>query len=421
MTQGPRRRFWYEGFIGLRYLRASPRRGFVSLIAGIAIVGLALGVAVLIVVLSVMNGFEEVLRTRILSLTAHATISGLEGRLPHWRADLEKLGSFPGINAVAPYIEEQGMMIHGGKSSGVLLRGVVPREEERVVDLNSHLQSGQLSDLVPGSYRTILGSALAEELGAHVGDRVVLMVAQGDVTPLGVLPRMRAFVVSGILSVGMYEFDRRIVLVAMPDAARLLRMDDDVTGIRLSLADMYAAPRMAHAAAVAIGGGVQVQDWTGEHVNFFRSIAITKRILFVILSLMVAVASFNIVSTMVMVVKTKRRDIAILRTFGSAPSSVLAIFVVQGSLIGLLGIAGGVLLGVLVSVNLQELVHGLEHVVGFKFLDARVYFMSDLPARVHLLDVLRICGFAFVLACLSTIYPAARAARLLPAESLRND
>jgi len=421
MTQDPRRRFWYEGFIGLRYLRASPRRGFVSLIAGIAIVGLALGVAVLIVVLSVMNGFEEVLRTRILSLTAHATISGLEGRLPHWRADMEKLGSFPGINAVAPYIEEQGMMIHGGKSSGVLLRGVVPLEEERVVDLNSHLQSGRLSDLVPGSYRTILGSALAEELGARVGDRVVLMVAQGDVTPLGVLPRMRAFVVSGILSVGMYEFDRRIVLVAMPDAARLLRMDDDVTGIRLSLADMYAAPRMAHAAAVAIGGGVQVQDWTGEHVNFFRSIAITKRILFVILSLMVAVASFNIVSTMVMVVKTKRRDIAILRTFGSAPSSVLAIFVVQGSLIGLLGIAGGVLLGVLVSVNLQELVHGLEHVVGFKFLDARVYFMSDLPARVHLLDVLRICGFAFVLACLSTIYPAVRAARLLPAESLRND
>jgi lipoprotein-releasing system permease protein len=412
---------WYEGFIGLRYLRASPRGGFVSLIAGIAIVGLGLGVAVLVVVLSVMNGFEEVLRTRILSITAHATISGLEGRLPNWRPDIEKLSVFPGINGAAPYIEEQGMMIRGAKSSGVLLRGIVPQSEQRVVDLDSHLQSGRLSDLVAGDYRTILGSALAEELGAHVGDRVVLLVAQGDVTPLGVLPRMRAFTVTGILSVGMYEYDRRIALVSMTDAAKLLRMDDDVTGIRLKLADMYAAPRMAHAAAVAIGGGVQVQDWTGEHVNFFRSIAITKRILFVILSLMVAVAAFNIVSTMVMVVKTKRRDIAILRTFGSSPNSVLSIFVVQGSLIGLLGIAGGVLLGVLVSVNLQDLVHGLEHIVGFKFLDERVYFMSDLPARVHLGDVLRICGFAFVLACVSTIYPAVRAARLLPAESLRND
>jgi lipoprotein-releasing system permease protein len=412
---------WYEGFIGLRYLRASPRRGFVSLIAGIAIFGLALGVAVLVVVLSVMNGFEEVLRTRILSLTAHATISGLEGRLPNWRPDIDKLKVFPGINAVAPYIEEQGMMIRGAKSSGVLLRGIVPEAEEHVVDLNSHLQSGRLADLSPGNYRTILGSALAEELGVHVGDRVVLLVAQGDVTPLGVLPRMRAFTVAGILSVGMYEYDRRIALVSMTDAAKLLRMGDDATGIRLSLADMYAAPRMAHAAAVAIGGGVQVQDWTGEHVNFFRSIAITKRILFVILSLMVAVAAFNIVSTMVMVVKTKRRDIAILRTFGSSPKSVLSIFVVQGSLIGLLGIAGGVLLGVIVSINLQDLVHGLEHVLGFKFLDARVYYMSDLPARVHAGDVARICGFAFLLACVSTIYPAVRAARLLPAESLRND
>jgi lipoprotein-releasing system permease protein len=219
----------------------------------------------------------------------------------------------------------------------------------------------------------------------------------------------------------MYEYDRRIAVVAMQDAAKLLRMGDDVTGIRLNLADMYAAPRVSRAAAIAIGGGVEIQDWTNEHVNFFRSIAITKRILFVILSLMVGVAAFNIVSTMVMVVKDKRRDIAILRTFGSSPGSVLSVFIVQGSLIGMLGILGGVLLGVVVAVNLQELVHALEAVVGFKFLDARVYFMSDLPAHVRATDVLRICGFAFVLACVSTVYPAVRAARLLPAESLRND
>jgi lipoprotein-releasing system permease protein len=281
--------------------------------------------------------------------------------------------------------------------------------------------SGRMSDLTPGRYRVILGSALAEELGVKVGDRVVLLVALGDVTPVGVIPRMRAFEVAGILAIGMYEYDRRIAIVAMQDSAKLLRMGDDVTGIRLKVTDLYAAPRVVHAAAVSIGGDVEVQDWTQEHANFFRSISITKRILFFILSLMVAVAAFNIVSTMVMVVKDKRRDIAILRTFGSSPRSILTVFIVQGSLIGLLGIGAGVLLGVLVAVNLQELVHGLESIVGFKFLDARVYFMSDLPARVHTSDVVRICGFAFVLACLSTVYPASRAARLLPAESLRND
>jgi lipoprotein-releasing system permease protein len=233
---------------------------------------------------------------------------------------------------------------------------------------------------------------------------------------------MRAFEVTGILSIGMYEYDRRIAIVAMQDAARLLRMDDAVTGMRLKLADMYAAPRVSRAAAISLGDDrLEVQDWTNEHANFFRSISITKRMLFFILSLMVAVAAFNIVSTMVMVVKDKRRDIAILRTFGASPRSILSVFVVQGSLIGLLGIGVGVLLGVLVAVNLQELVHGLESIVGFKFLDARVYFMSDLPARVRTTDVVRICGFAFVLACVSTLYPAARASRLPPAESLRND
>jgi lipoprotein-releasing system permease protein len=414
-------RYWYEGFLALRYLRSARHRGFVSLIAGIAILGLALGVAVLIVVLSVMNGFEEELRSRILSLTGHATVSGLEGRIPDWRPDLTKLTTLRGVEAVAPYIEAQGMMTHDAKSAGVLLRGIVPAEEQRVADLTSHLLSGHLTDLVPGQYRIILGKALAEELAAKVGQRVVLIVAQGDVTPVGILPRMRSFEVAGILSVGMYEYDRRIALVAMPDAAKLLQMGDDITGLRLDLYDMYAAPRIVRDAALALGGGFYVEDWTGQHVNFFRSIEITKRILFVILSLVVGVAAFNIVSTMVMVVKDKRRDIAILRTFGSSPRSILEVFIIQGSLIGLLGIGLGVLLGLLIAINLQQLVHALEAVVGFKFLDARVYFMSDLPAHVRSGDILQICGVAFVLACLSTLYPAWRAARLLPAESLRND
>ncbi len=413
--------YWYEGFLGFRYLRASPKRGFVSLIAGIAILGLAVGVAVLIVVLSVMNGFEEELRTRILSITAHATITGLEGRIADWRPQVTAVAHFPGVLAAAPYIEEQAMMTRAGRSSGVLMRGVLPDQERRVADLGRHLLAGQLGDLRPGDYRVILGKALADELGARVGDRVVIMVAQGDVTPIGVLPRMRAFQVAGILSVGMYEYDRRIALVAMQDAAKLLRMGDEITGIRLNLADLYAAPRIVRAAAIALGGDYAVDDWTNQHVNFFRSIEITKGMLFVILSLVVAVAAFNVVSTMVMVVKDKRRDIAILRTFGSSPRSILSVFIVQGSLIGGLGIAGGLALGVLISVNLQDLVHGLESIVGFKFLDARVYFMSDLPAHVRLADVVRICGIAFVLACASTLYPAWRAARLLPAESLRND
>jgi lipoprotein-releasing system permease protein len=235
---------------------------------------------------------------------------------------------------------------------------------------------------------------------------------------------MRAFRVDGILSVGMYEYDRRVAIVSMQDAATLLRMGDDITGLRLSLTDPYAAPRIVRDAAIALPKGAEaylVNDWTEEHVNFFRSIEITKHMLFVILSLMVAVAAFNIVSTMVMVVKDKRRDIAILRTFGSSPRSILSIFIVQGSMIGGLGIAGGLIAGVLLAVNLQRSVHALEHVLGFKFLDARVYFMSDLPAYVQVGDLVQICGVAFVLACISTIYPAWRAARLLPAESLRND
>jgi lipoprotein-releasing system permease protein len=417
-------RRWYEGFIGLRYLRASPKRGLVSLIAGIAILGLALGVAVLIVVLSVMNGFEGELRTRILSLTAHATITGLDGRIADWRPDLARLGHLPGIAAASPYIEEQALMVHEGKSSGVLMRGVLPDLERRVTNLDARMESGHLADLTPGAYRVILGKALAETLGARVGDRVILMVPEGDTTPIGVLPRMRAYRVAGILSVGMYEYDRRIAIVAMQDAATLLRIGDDITGLRLSVTDPYAAPRIVREAALALPKGGEaylVNDWTEEHVNFFRSIEITKHMLFVILSLMVAVAAFNIVSTMVMVVKDKRRDIAILRTFGSSPGSILSVFIVQGSLIGGLGIAGGLIAGVLLAVNLQELVHGLERILGFKFLDARVYFMSDLPAYVQLGDLAQICGVAFVLACISTIYPAWRAARLLPAESLRND
>jgi lipoprotein-releasing system permease protein len=413
--------YWYEGFIGRRYLRASRRHGFLSFISGIAVVGLALGVAVLIVVLSVMNGFESELRTRILSLTAHATVSGLEGRIGDWQVKLTKAASVAGVTAVAPYLEQQGMMVHGERSAGVLVRGIDPRAEAAVEDLSRQLLSGRLSDLVPGQYHAILGNALAETLGVKQGDKVVLVIAEGNVTPIGVLPRMRSFLVSGIVSAGMYEYDKRLVLVALPDAQKLYQFGADVTGLRLSLGDMYQAPGLVRQVALALGGGFYVEDWTRRHANFFRSIEITKRILFVILSLVVGVAAFNVVSTLVMVVKDKRREVAILRTMGAAPRSIMTIFVVQGSLIGLLGIAAGVVLGVLLSVNLQNLVHGLEALLGTHFLDARVYFMSDLPARVRLSDVLQVSSVALLLSIFSTVYPAWRASRLQPAESLRND
>lgn len=422
-------RRWYEAFIGIRYLKSASgagRRGVgarsrPSLIAGIAMAGLAVGVAVLIVVLSVMNGFEEELRSRILSLTAHATVSGLEGHVADWRPKLARAAGFAGVAAAAPYIEEQGMLVAGEHSAGVQLRGILPDREQMVSDLSRHLRSGALADLQPGRYRIILGQGLAGDLGVHVGDRVVLVVAHGNVTPVGVLPRMRSFTVSGIISVGMYEYDHRIALLAMQDAARLLQMGDEITGIRLKVVDPFAAPRIVRALAESLGGGYYIEDWTRRHANFFRSIEITKRILFVILSLVVAVAAFNIVSTMVMAVKDKRRDIAVLRTIGATPGSVLSIFVVQGTLIGLAGILAGLILGVLIAVNLQELVHGLESVLGVKFLDAKVYFMSDLPAHVHMKDLVRICGVALVLAWSSTLYPAWAAARLPPAQSLRND
>ncbi len=411
----------YEIRIGARYLRAASRRGFVSMIAGIAMMGLALGVAVLIVVLSVMNGFEQELRTRILSLTAHATVSGLEGRVTEWWNKVASAQKFKGVSAAAPYIEEQGMALFKERSAGILIRGIDTPSEARVSAIESHMIQGSLRDLSAGRYGIVLGQALAQEIGARVGDAVIVLVPQGDTTPLGVIPRMRRFKVTGILSIGMYEYDHRIALVALADAAQLLRLGGAVTGIRIAVSDPYAAPNVVRALATAWGGGFYVEDWTGRHVNFFRSIEITKRILFVILSLVVAVAAFNIVSTMVMVVKDKRRDIAILRTLGSAPVNILRVFVVQGTLIGAVGIIAGVLLGVLIALNLQSGVHGLEHLLGFKFLDAKVYFMSDLPARLETQDLLRICGVAFLLASVSTLYPAWSAARLPPAESLRND
>jgi lipoprotein-releasing system permease protein len=414
-------RYWYEGFIGRRYVGATRHRGFLSFISGIAIAGLVIGVAVLIVVLSVMNGFGGELRTRILSVTAHATLAGLTGRVADWRDKRAVVARLRGVSGVAPYVEQQGMLVAGGRSAGVLLRGIEPALESRVENIEPQVRAGRLADLAAGSWRIILGNELAAALGAKLGDRVVLVVASGDVTPIGVLPRMRSFEVAGIVSAGMYEYDRRLALVSLADAQRLFRFGRDVSGLRLAVDDPYAAPVIVRQAALALGGGYYVEDWTRRKENLFRSIEITKRLLFVILSLVVAVAAFNVIATIVMVVKDKRREIAILRTMGASPRSILCVFLVQGSLIGLIGVAFGIAAGVLLADNLQALIHGLERALGTRFLDPRVYFMSDLPARVSGSDVGHVAGFALLLTLLAVLYPAWRAARMQPAESLRND
>jgi len=412
----------YEFLIGRRYLRASRGNRFVSFISTISMAGLAIGVAVLIVVLSVMNGFEREVRDRILSLTSHASITAYSSRLSDWQDAAARVRTNPQVLAAAPFIEDQALLIGGGsKTSGAVVTGVLPEDERNVTAIADKIVAGSFGALQPGEYGIVLGTELAKALGVGPGERVVMVTSLRSTTPAGVMPRMRAFKVVGLFSAGMYEFDRNVAYVHIADAARLYRMGEDVSGLRLKLSDLFAAPYVVRDLARSLGGSFYIDDWTRKHANFFRSIQLTKAVLFFILLLVVAVAAFNIVSTLVMVVKDKRSDIAILRTVGASPRSVLTIFLTQGVAIGIIGTLAGVLLGVLISVNLESLIHGLEALLGTHFLDAKVYYISDLPARVEWSDVLQISLTAFGLCCLSTLYPSWRAARTQPAQSLRHE
>ncbi len=411
----------WRWMVGMRYLRARTHNRFVSFISAISILGVAVGVAVLIVVLSVMNGFESELRTRILSLAAHASLEGFGDGIADWQAVAEEVEAMPEVTAAAPYVQGEGMLLQGEAVSGALVRGILPAQERRVSGLESLLVAGSLDALAAGDWSILLGSALARELGVGIGDQVVLAIPQGMVTPAGVVPRLRRFTVGGIFEAGMYEFDRNLAFVHLDDAARLWRSGTRVTGLRLTLEDMFRAPQLSREIAVGLGGGYYVNDWTRQHVNFFRSIQLSKQMMFTILLLVVAVAAFNIVSTLVMVVKDKQGDIAILRTLGASPGGIMTVFVIQGTLIGIVGTLAGLGLGALLALNVEQLVHVLEAVVGTTFLAPDVYFMSDLPAELRAGDLWRICGTAFVLTVLSTIYPAWRAARSQPAEALRHE
>lgn len=409
----------FEWWIGRRYVRSKSGNRFVSLISAISMLGIAIAVAVLIVVLSVVNGFEQELRLRLLAMSAHAMVESPDGRLAHWRARLADAAGHPEVTGAAPYVQGRGLLVSGEALSGVELRGIDPALEPGVSGIGDLLQAGDLDALEPGSFGILLGNELARHLGAAPGDKVTVALAEGTVTPFGVIPRTKRFTVQGVYRVGMYEFDRRLAFINLEDAQRLFRTGDAVTGIRLAVADMYRAPAIVRQVALGFDAPVVVADWTRQHVNFFRSIQITKSILFVILLLVVAVAAFNIVSTLVMVVKDKQSDIAILRTAGARPSSILGIFVTQGTIIGLVGTLAGLVLGVALAANLEPVVAFMEAAFGIKFLAADVYFISDLPADVRAGDVARICAIAFFLALLATLYPAWQGARTLPAEALR--
>lgn len=411
----------FEYWIGSRYVRSRSNNSFVSLISAISILGIAIAVTVLIVVLSVVNGFERELKDRLLSMTAHANIEDVDGRLADWRQLMELAVSNPRVSAAAPYVDGQGLLIYGEQLSGVELRGIDPVMENDVSGVGSVMQQGELADLAPGRFNIVIGVELADALQAGVGDKVTVTLAEGMVTPAGVVPRTKRFTVSGIYRVGMYEFDRRLAFINYEDAQRLYRKKGVVSGVRLAVTELFEAPAIVREVALEHGVLVLVSDWTRRHVNFFRSIQITKSILFVILLLVVAVAAFNIVSTLVMVVKDKQTDIAILRTIGASPSSILRIFVTQGTVIGVVGTLAGVLTGVLVALNLESIVGFFESALGIKFLAADVYFISDLPSELRASDVLRIGGIALALALVSTIYPAWVAARTAPAEALRYD
>ena len=411
----------YALWIGARYLRARRNNRFVGFISGISMAGIALGVAVLIAVLSVMNGFERDLQDRILGVVSHATLEGTEGRLDDWRDLRRRTDGQPGVLAIAPYIEGQGMLVAGDHSAAVELRAVDPAAEREVSSLDRHVSAGGFAQLSPGTYRILLGHSLATELGVAIGDTVLVVIAQGNVTPAGVVPRMRRFIVAGLIDVGMYEYDRGLAILHLEDARRLFRMGDSVTGLRYEFADAGSAGRRIRELAEGLGGSYLVSDWSRRHANFFRSIQVTKSIMFIVLLMVVAVAAFNIISTLVMVVKEKRSDIAILRTLGGTPREILTVFVVQGAAIGIIGTGLGIGLGLLIARNITSIVGGLERLLGITLVDPQVYFISELPAEVQSGDVLVIAATALVLGIVATLYPAWRAAGTQPAEALRHE
>ena len=409
----------YEFLIGLRYTRAKRRNHFISFISLISLLGITLGMTALITVMSVMNGFHKEVRARILGVASHAQISSFQGGLYNWRDIAETATRHPQVKAAAPYIDAQGMLSYGQEVRGVIVRGILPDTENNVADFTDKMVMGELNQLAAGEFGIVIGLELARSLNAFTGDKIVLISPQGQVTPAGILPRLKQFTVTGIFEVGHFEYDSSLALIHLADAQKLYRMaPNQVSGVRLKLHDMFQAPQIIQDLAETITSDLHFTDWTQQHANYFRAIQIEKRMLSLILALIIAVAAFNIVSTLVMAVTDKESDIAILRTLGASPGSIMKIFIIQGALLGFLGTLLGLLGGILLSYNVGEVVESVERLFNVQFLSQEVYYISKIPSDPHLTDIVTVAAVSFVLTLLATLYPSYRASKVNPAEAL---
>ncbi|MBK6862262.1 MAG: lipoprotein-releasing ABC transporter permease subunit [Ideonella sp.] len=412
----------YELQVGWRYTRSGRsgrRNGFISFISGVSMLGIALGVAALIIVLSVMNGFQKEVRDRMLSVVAHVEIYAADGAaLPDWQATAAQARRDPQVIGAAPFVAAQALIARGEDMRGTLVRGISPADEASVTELAAKLAGSALGQLTAGGWNIAVGTELARALGARVGDKVTIVAPGGQLTPAGVVPRLKQFTLVGIFDTGHYEYDSALALIHVDDAARLFRVEGP-SGVQLRLADLHQANAVARQLARELGSSVIVTDWTRTNRNWFDAVQLEKRLMFIILTLIVAVAAFNLVSTLVMTVTDKRADIAILRTLGASPRSVMAIFMVQGALAGVIGTLAGVALGLAVAVNIDVIVPAIERALQVSFLPASVYLISRMPSDPQSADIVPIVAISLVLAFLATLYPSWRASRVQPAEALR--
>ena len=406
-------------YIGWRYTGAKRRNNFISFISLVSTLGLTLGVAVLILVLSVMNGFDRELRQRILGMVPHATLSGYQQELRDWPALIDRISKYPKVEGAAPYIEAQGMLTNRGQVQGTLVYGIDPVYEQRVSIIGNHMQQGRIEALKPGEFGIVLGDILSRMLGARVGDKVTLVLPEASISVAGVFPRLKRFTVVGVFKVGA-ELDASMAYIHLQDAAKIKRIDNDaVEGIRLKLDNLFDAPAEVRRIAVAEGGQLRASDWTRTHGNLFQAIQLEKKMIGLLLFIIIAVAAFNIVSTLIMVVTDKRSDIAILRTMGVSSATIMRIFIIQGGVIGSFGTLVGTALGILLSLTVTDLIAWMEQLFNFQILSAEVYFISYLPSELRWDDVIVICASSLAISLLATIYPAYRAAQTKPAEALR--
>ena len=409
----------YELLVGLRYTRARRRNRFIGVNSLVSMIGIAVGVWALIVVLSVMNGFQKEVRTRILGVASHVQLSGDGNRLDDWPAVAKLAAQHPRVVAAAPYVNAQAMLTVGQAVRGAIVRGILPAEEERVADFGRYMRTGSLELLRPGEFGVVLGADLARALGLLPGDKVAVIAPQGLVTPAGVIPRLKQFTVVGIFEAGIADADAALALVNLRDAQTLYQMGQAVSGVRLKLDDLFAARSVARELLAQLPPNVYATDWTRSHANFFRAVEIEKRVMFIILALIILVAAINIVSTLVVAVTDKQADIAILRTLGAAPASVMQIFVVQGMVIGVVGTAIGMAFGIATALNIDVIVPAIENAFQIKFLSKDVYLIPDLPSDLQAGDVTAVALMALALSFLATLYPSWRASQLNPAEALR--